>query len=334
MKIIIKIHTLLLFLGSFVAFAHESRPVYIQIKQSTKNTLSIKYSVPSTVNFRNLPTLQLGSNFQKDSTKTRIKINTESFDFVETYQGNIQDLKQQSISLVFPYSNPTLSSVIQIYFEEKSAETYILSPTNNNLDLRKKTKTSAKSADFFSLGIEHIFKGIDHLLFVVCLLIITGWGKKLWLTITGFTIAHSITLFLSVLGWVNLPIPFVEVCIALSILFLCSEILRNYQGKTSLTYRYPLLISTVFGLLHGCGFAAVLLAIGLPQDAIVMSLLFFNIGVEIGQILFILGIFAGIWLLSKLFDFIKNKSVFYIKVATYGIGILAAFWFFERIAAW
>lgn len=332
MKIFVKIF--LLFFLSLATFAHESRPVYIQIKQISENAVKIEYSVPNTVDYRNLPRLQLDKAFIKDSTKTLIKTNAQSFIIEEYFLGKIQNLKGQEISLKFPYFNPTLSSVIQIYFDKTQPESHILSPTNNVLDLRNVPKVNVQSQEFVKLGIEHIWKGIDHLLFVLCLLIIAGFGKKLFWTITGFTLAHSVTLFLSVLGLVNIPIPFVEVCIAMSIIFLCCEILRNFSGKSSLTYRFPFLVSTLFGLLHGLGFAAVLHEIGLPKDNLIQSLLFFNVGVEIGQIAFILVIYLCFWILNLFFKSLQNNTISLIKTATYFIGSLAALWFFERINAW
>ena len=354
--------------------AHESRPIFIQIKQK-KAFVKISYSVPNTVDFRNLPHLELPQNFKKDSVSPSINTDTEGYIFEAIFEGKIQDLKGESMALKFPYFNPTLSTVIHIYFEN-APETHVLGPENPVLDLKEKTKDVLPSQSFIGLGIEHIFKGIDHLLFVVCLLLITGIGRKLFWTITGFTVAHSITLFLSVMGFVKMPIPFVEVCIALSIIFLCSEIIksiRNYElGITklirnyelgirndeigekspnilrgpltqnselktqnlSLTYRYPFLIASAFGLLHGLGFAAVLIDIGLPENNVMPALLFFNIGVEIGQIVFIGLLILGLWCLRFFFKNALQNSLFLMKITTYAIGTIASFWFFERISTW
>ena len=318
--------------------AHESRPIFIQIKQISSDSIKINYSIPNTVDFRNLPELQLGQSFKKDSTTRHLKTDVDAFIVEQTYQGNIQNLKGQTIAWVFPYFNPTLSSVIEVYFDPNKAEIHVLSPKDNVWDLTEKAKKSLQSPAFIGLGIKHILDGIDHLLFITCLLIITGVSRKLFWTITGFTVAHSITLFLSVLGWVNIPVPFVEVCIALSIIFLCCEILHHYQGRKSLTYRYPFLVSTGFGLLHGLGFAAVLLDIGLPENNLISSLLYFNIGVELGQLMFIGSLILVLFLIKKVLKnrfFIKEKyPILALKVVTYTIGTVASFWFFERISAW
>lgn len=176
------------------------------------------------------------------------------------------------------------------------------------------------------LGVEHILIGLDHLLFVACLVLIAGLTRKLFWAITGFTVAHSITLVLSSLGIVSLPIVPLEATIALSIVFLALEIAKN--NKASLTYRYPLVVSSSFGLLHGFGFAAVLAEIGLPSKDFASALLFFNIGVEIGQLLFISVIVLFMGLLQK----IKYINICRLEHAiSYVIGSVAVFWCIERL---
>ena len=154
--------------------------------------------------------------------------------------------------------------------------------------------------DYTSLGVRHILEGYDYLLFLACLIMIAGTGRRILITVTGFTVAHSITLALSAFNLLRVPSAPVEAVIALSIVFLASEIAK--EPRDTLTYKYPALVSVAFGLLHGLGFASVLRQIGLPQTEIVMGLLFFNIGVEIGQLAFI----AMIILIYKLFMFVTN----------------------------
>ena len=176
------------------------------------------------------------------------------------------------------------------------------------------------------LGVEHILIGLDHLLFVACLVLIAKLTRKLFWAITGFTVAHSITLALSSLGIVSLPIAPLEATIALSIVFLALEIAKGNQ--TSLTYRYPLVVSSSFGLLHGFGFAAVLVEIGLPSQDFVSALLFFNVGVEIGQLLFISAIVLFMGLLQK----IKYINISWFEHFTsYLIGSIAVFWCIQRL---
>jgi hydrogenase/urease accessory protein HupE len=178
-------------------------------------------------------------------------------------------------------------------------------------------------------GIQHILEGYDHLLFVLCLLLIASTLKKLLWAITGFTLAHSITLILSALGWVTIPIAPVEAIIALSIVFLAVEIAK--RNTQSLSYRYPVAVSSSFGLLHGFGFASVLLELGLPQNDKLLALGFFNVGVEIGQLIFISCVVAILWCIQ----YAIKKQWFQYKdyrlVGSYMIGATASMWLIERV---
>lgn len=178
------------------------------------------------------------------------------------------------------------------------------------------------------LGIEHILIGLDHLFFVACLVYISGTLRKLFWTITGFTIAHSVTLIIAALDLVTIPIPPVEAVIALSIVFLAWEIARN--NKDSISLKYPVLVSSSFGLLHGFGFASVLSEIGLPVNEKVTALLSFNIGVELGQMLFVASLFVFYWPLSRVFKSITLESLRY--PISYVSGLVATVWMMQRLA--
>jgi len=159
------------------------------------------------------------------------------------------------------------------------------------------------------------------------LLIVNGW-RRLVGTITAFTLAHSITLFAATLGWVHVPQAPVEAVIALSILFLATEIIHNRQGRPGMAKRFPWLVAFIFGLLHGFGFAGALAEIGLPQQSIPLALLFFNVGVEFGQLLFVAAVVTAGWVLRKL---IAEKTLQGSEVAaSYLIGSLSAYWVIER----
>jgi hydrogenase/urease accessory protein HupE len=136
-------------------------------------------------------------------------------------------------------------------------------------------------------GVEHILTGFDHLLFVLALLILAKGMRRLIATVTTFTVAHSLSLFAATLGWVHVAGPPVEAAIALSIVFVAAEIVHGRQGRPGLTRRWPWLVVFSFGLLHGLGFAGALAQVGLPPLSIPMALLFFSVGVEIGQLMFI-----------------------------------------------
>ena len=184
---------------------------------------------------------------------------------------------------------------------------------------------------YLALGIEHILGGIDHLLFVLALLLIVGqrWGK-LFKTITAFTVAHSLTLAAATLGLVAVPGTPVEAVIALSIVFLAAELAHSRMGRPGLTEQWPWLVAFTFGLLHGLGFASALAEVGLPQDQIPLALLQFNVGVEVGQLLFVAAVLALVWAGRRLRI---PAPAWGWRVPAYGIGAVAAFWTIQRTVA-
>jgi hydrogenase/urease accessory protein HupE len=181
------------------------------------------------------------------------------------------------------------------------------------------------------LGVEHILLGVDHLLFVAALVMLVRGRRQLLLTITAFTVAHSITLALATLGVIDVPGPPVEAIIALSIMFVAVEIVRREQGHPSLASEKPWLVAFSFGLLHGLGFAGALAEVGLPANSIPLALLFFNVGVEIGQLLFVAVLLAGAALVRRLAGTLDPR--WSVVLPAYVIGGLASYWLFERISA-
>src|SRR5690606_4582930 len=188
------------------------------------------------------------------------------------------------------------------------------------------------------IGIEHIVFGFDHLLFVLALVLLLKGGWLVVQTVTAFTIAHSMTLVGASLGYLSLPSRPVEAVIALSIVFLAVEVVKAQQNARMhgnsdtmplrLSQRFPWVVAFLFGLLHGLGFAGALAEIGLPQDAIPMALLTFNLGVELGQLAIVAVAFAVLALVRRLHE----ASLHPAKVAaSYAIGITATFWFIERM---
>ena len=184
------------------------------------------------------------------------------------------------------------------------------------------------------LGIEHILTGFDHLLFVLALVLLVNTTRRLVTTITAFTVAHSLTLFAATLGWVHVPGRPVEAMIALSIVFVASEIVRGRQGRPGLTERNPWTVAFVFGLLHGLGFAGALAQVGLPQASIPSALFFFNVGVETGQLLFVAAVLATIGVGHRVSRWLRLRAASWLwGVPPYAIGGLASFWVVQRVAA-
>jgi hydrogenase/urease accessory protein HupE len=180
------------------------------------------------------------------------------------------------------------------------------------------------------LGIEHILTGFDHLCFVLALVLLVRGYRRLFWTVTAFTIAHSLTLALATLGLVHIPRPAVEATIALSIVFVASEIIQKHRGREGMAARQPWMVAFTFGY-STASFAGALAEVGLPQNSIPLALLFFNIGVEIGQLLFIAGILAAAGLMRLI---AANRVELHrlAPVPAYLIGGVASYWAIERIS--
>ena len=183
---------------------------------------------------------------------------------------------------------------------------------------------------YLILGAEHILFGIDHLLFVLGLLLLLQGFWKLFQTITAFTVAHSITLAFAVLGIFPVPNAPIEVLIALSIVFLAREIIMGQRGESTLVHTKPWIVAFVFGLFHGFGFAGALGELGLSDGDIPLALLFFNLGVEGGQIAFICVLIATNYVFNH---FLSHLFLSIQRGLAYGLGAIATYWFIERLPA-
>lgn len=316
----------------YSVFAHESRPVHVRIVQS-EQAYDISVNVPSSVAFSNLPAIGIANLLSNDN----IIWMTTDVGFKQNWSfQSTEELRGHTVSIVYPLFNPVLSTIITMQFVGGEQQVLVLPPNKSLVVIPDEADEWQVLQRYTMLGIEHIWAGIDHLLFVVCLLFVTAQTRKIWITITGFTIAHSITLALSALHVISLQIPPIEATIALSIVFLCYEIIHYHDDRMSLAYRYPILVSSSFGLLHGLGFAAVLSDIGLPNNHQLFALLFFNLGVEIGQILFIVSIFLLVSIIRLLFSKmdikVKEKVLGYgLRAIVYFVGSVASFWMFDRL---
>jgi hydrogenase/urease accessory protein HupE len=217
--------------------------------------------------------------------------------------------------------------VVRLHHADGRLESHLLKPVNPAVTLGAQTAPWQRSGTYLRLGIEHILLGVDHLLFVLGLLLIVSDRWMLLKTVTGFTIAHSITLGIATLGYASAPLPPLNVVIALSILFLGPEIVRRWRGETSFTIRHPWVVAFAFGLLHGFGFASGLTTMGLPQGEIPLALLLFNVGVEIGQVFFVLMIV----LLTRAFRTLEIRWPELVEALPgYAVGSLGAYWTIQR----
>jgi hydrogenase/urease accessory protein HupE len=188
-------------------------------------------------------------------------------------------------------------------------------------------------ASYIGLGVTHILEGIDHLMFVFALVLLVRDRRQLFWAITAFTLAHSLSLAAATFGWLRIPSAPVEAVVALSIVFLAYELTLPPERRDPLTMRAPWLVSFGFGLIHGLGFASALREIGLPEDDIPLALLAFNIGVELGQILFILLVLAIGAAASRLYPATQASRTRLVLISSYALGSIASFWTIERVVS-
>lgn len=324
-----------------LAQAHDARPVLVQLSELNDGHYELLFKVPGNPALRRSPELSLPPDCQQRETAASM----QSGDGKVTYATIACDrpLNGRQLQLHYDGLNPGLFTLFRFSDRSGTAYSHLLKPDVLSFVVPLQVSTRSVVLDYTAMGIEHIWKGIDHLLFVACLILLTvGRRRQLLLTVTGFTLAHSLTLALSALDLVRLPIAPVEAVIALSIVFLASEIAR--KRAQSLTYRYPLLVSSGFGLLHGFGFAAVLREIGLPGNDLAAALFSFNVGVEIGQVVFILAFVALLRVICSLLRTTglaalpPGTPIQYLlqhfmvaSIGVYLVGALAVWWTIDRV---
>jgi hydrogenase/urease accessory protein HupE len=313
-------------LSPFACVAHEVRPSYLELREVRPGEFSVVWKTPMRGDLR----LALTPQFSGDVTLLSPVITRTPPDAaVQTSVIRAPALRGQTVRIDGLEGTMT-DALVHVEFADGTAWTQRLTPQQPEATIPVRDSALAVAGLYLKLGVEHILLGIDHLLFVLALIIIArGRWRLLW-TITAFTVAHSITLAAATLGFVHVPPPPVEAVIALSIAFVALEIVRGAHGRTGIAARSPWIVAFAFGLLHGLGFAGALAEVGLPQDRIPLALLFFNIGVELGQLMFVALVLALAWLARH----VLARTPAWIKlVPPYAIGTLAMFWVFERVAA-
>ena len=307
--------------------ADEARPVYVEVDQVSSFKYSVRWKIPPVMAEGEEPRISLehiSCNLAMDQSPAGL-LGRAFYECSET------DLKF-NIRLIYPLGNPALTSLVVFNRLSSDPQQIFSGPEVTTITLGVLDEPLDISQQYLFAGIEHILVGTDHLLFIVCLIVIAHSFRRLVLTVTGFTVAHSITLSLATLNIVQVRTELVELLIALSILLLAVEIIKHYRIKdhTSFTWRYPITVSSVFGLLHGFGFAVVLQELGLPQSMKIHALLFFNIGVEVGQLLFIAAVMTISFLAIKTIPALDKSQVAITQLTIYFIGSCSAYWLFER----
>lgn len=309
--------------------AHEARPAYLEINETTAGRYDVLWRTPVLSGARLSVALRFPETVRNVVEPTHRELN-DSLIERRLLDAGVSGLTGQRIEFVGLQASIT-DVLVRVSLRDGTTSTTLVRPARPWIDIAAVPGTFSVTGAFLAHGIEHILGGFDHLLFVFGLLLLVRNAWMLVKTVTAFTIAHSVTLSLAALGVVHFPGPPVEATIALSILLLAVEIARVNQGQPSLTVRWPWLVAFTFGLLHGFGFAGALAEVGLPQRDLPLALFAFNVGVEVGQLAFVGAVLTARAVLLR-----WQVPAFALRhahtVASYALGSLAACWFFERIA--
>jgi hydrogenase/urease accessory protein HupE len=314
------------------AWAHEVRPAYLELRQTDADTYDVLWKVPALGD-----EMRFGIYVAWPSGSTNLSEPSGSFvntSFVERWTVRRAGGLTGGTIRIDGLRATAIDVLVRLERLDHTTQVVRLTPAAPSFVVEALPSRPQVMASYLSMGVEHILGGVDHLLFVLALLIITRGSWRLVKTVTAFTVAHSITLSLAALGMVRVPPAPVEAIIALSIVFVAAEIVRSRQGNPGLAERAPWVVAFTFGLLHGFGFAGALSQIGLPQRDIPLALFSFNVGVEIGQLLFIaavLAAMAGARLLARRLGMARTAWTW--RLAPYGIGSVSAFWLIQRLAA-
>jgi hydrogenase/urease accessory protein HupE len=319
------------------AQADELRPGYLELHQTASDTYSLLFKIPALGDDLRLAIYIRLPEGTRDVAPPRSAFSGGAYTERRTIRRD-GGIAGQSVSIE-GLSVTSTDVLVRIESLGGATQTERLSPTRTAFVVQSAPSAWEVAATYLRLGIEHILFGFDHLLFVLALVILVRDWRRVAITVTAFTVAHSFTLAAATLGFVNVAGPPIEAAIALSIVLVAVEIVNARRGEPSLTARRPWLVAFCFGLLHGFGFAGALAEVGLPHHAIPIALLFFNLGVEIGQLAFVAAVLTAGWLLRRTASLRFEPALVQRKVdgidiaAAYAIGAIAAYWLIERTTA-
>jgi hydrogenase/urease accessory protein HupE len=319
------LYLLLVFLPAYTASAHEVRPAYLELREEKADQFSVTWKTPMLGDAR----LALEPEFSGDvKAVTPMTTRKVAGAAVQTWTLRAQALRGQTVRIRGLEGTMT-DALVRMEFVDGTSWTERLTPQQPITVIPAQQGRFSVAGVYLKLGVEHILTGVDHLLFILALIIITRGGWKLVKTVTAFTVSHSITLTAATLGFVHVPQRPVEAVIALSIVFVACEIVHRRQKCSGLTERWPWIVALTFGLLHGLGFAGALSEVGLPQGHIPLALLFFSVGVEIGQLIFIAAVVSLVAVIRRVRIPVPRWGEF---VPPYAIGTVAMFWIIQRVA--
>jgi len=318
-----------------VALGHDARPIFIQITEPLPGKFEVISKTPSTITIAQTPNIRMPAHC---SIHEPARSYSSSGTFISRQVITCREpLFGEVIYFDFYGNRPALNIIVQADLAvRKKSYSAVLPPGTQWWKFPEKASGDNILKEYVEMGATHVWDGVDHLLFLVCLLLVGGGLRKIFWAVTGFTLGHSVTLALSSFGKVSFPIAVAEVLIALSIVIMVVEILR--PGNSSLTHRFPIIVSLLFGLLHGFGFASALQAIGLPETNNFLGLLGFNLGVEFGQLVFITALALVILAFRNLSANViassnhaaQRSQVLLFNALAYVVGGLAAYWVIER----
>ena len=314
-------------LGAATAAAHEVRPGYLELSERAGDRFDVLWKVPARGDARLAIEARLPERCAELAPRSRI-----ASEAAVTERWSVRcpgGLVGETIAIDGLVG--TLTDVlVRLEARDGSARIARLTPREPAFRVEARPGRAEVAATYLRLGVEHILGGIDHMLFVLALLLLVRGTRRLVATVTAFTVAHSLTLAAATLGIVRVRQAPVEAVNALSIVFVAAEIVQEARGRPGLGSRRPWLLAFAFGLLHGLGFAGALRAVGLPEHSIPLALCFFNVGVELGQLLFIA---CALPLAALGRRAALRWPVLSAQIPAYGIGCIAAFWTLERIAS-
>jgi hydrogenase/urease accessory protein HupE len=308
-----------------VANAHESQPGALELREVAKDRYEVTWRAPIYYGRPHPARLELPGDWKDVMEPTEQRLpDSQLFRRVVT----VGDGGVEGSVIRFPGLESTITDVfIRLNRLDGTTMTTVVRPSKPFAQLRGERTWYTTAGEYIGLGFHHILQGVDHLLFVLGLLLIVKGRMVLLKTITAFTVAHSITLAIATLGYASAPLPPLNAGIALSIFFLGPEIVRSWRGETSLTIRYPWVVAFLFGLLHGFGFASGLSTTGMPRAELPLALLFFNVGVELGQVVFVVTALA----LVRSFRILEVRWPRLVEALPgYAVGSLGAYWTIQR----
>ncbi len=306
-------------------YAHEVRPAYLEITETAAQNYQIFWKLPQ----KGGALLQITPQFSEDcqAKNTASHIRSAGYDSYRWLMSCNRSIKGTFVTLK-GLENTAIEVIAHIRHLDGKGQTARIYKGQNSFMIAEDSRFFSVAKTYTLLGVDHILLGFDHLCFVLALLLLIQNKRRLLGAVSAFTLGHSITLAGAMLGFLYAASQPIEAFIAFSIVMVAAEILLQQKNQSSLIAQNPWFVTIAFGLLHGFGFAGALSETGLPQDAIPTALLFFNIGIEIGQIIFIVVI---LWLMSLIKKFTPKKYPYLVTGLAYSIGIIAAFWTIERI---